>query len=75
VAAWERCRDRIEALEGRLRAWAWLAPLAGERRSGGAAAAAVAAGMCTASVDTQTADDVLRPAAYNAVVGFKPTFG
>jgi hypothetical protein len=39
LAAWERCRDRIEALEGRLRAWAWQAPLAGERRSGGAAGA------------------------------------
>ena len=159
MAAWERCRDRIEALEGRLRAWAWQAPLAGERDPGGAAGAldgyvagvkdvidaagmptragspltspapvaadapavarlraagaaiagkthctewalndpaptrnpwapdrtpggssagsavAVAAGMCTAAVDTQTAGDVLRPAAYNAVVGFKPTIG
>ena len=159
MAAWERCRDRIEALEERLRAWAWQAPLAGEHSSGGAAdaldgyvvgvkdvidvagmptragspltspapvradapavarlraagaaiagkthctqwalndpaptrnpwapdrtpggssagsAVAVAAGMCTATVDTQTAGDVLRPAAYNAVVGFKPTIG
>jgi len=36
---------------------------------------AVAAGMCTATLDTQTAGDVLRPAAYNGVVGLKPTFG
>lgn len=159
MAAWERCREQIEALEGRLRAWAWQAPLAGGRgsaghsgaldgyvvgvkdvidvtgmptragspltssapvpadappvarlRAAGAAiagkthctewalndpaptrnpwapdrtpggssagsAVAVAAGMCTATVDTQTAGDVLRPAAYNAVVGFKPTIG
>lgn len=159
LAAWERCRDRVEALEGRLRAWAWQAPLPGERSSSGAAGAldgyvagvkdvidvagmptragspltspaplradaptvarlraagaavvgkthctqwalndpaptrnpwapdrtpggssagsavAVVAGMCTATVDTQTAGDVLRPAAYNAVVGFKPTIG
>jgi aspartyl-tRNA(Asn)/glutamyl-tRNA(Gln) amidotransferase subunit A len=158
-AAWEGCRDRIEALEECLRAWAWQAPLADERSSGGAAGAldgyvvgvkdvidvagmptragspltspapvrvdaptvarlraagaaiagktrctewalndpaptrnpwapdrtpggssagsavAVAAGMCTATVDTQTAGDVLRPAAYNGVVGFKPTIG
>jgi aspartyl-tRNA(Asn)/glutamyl-tRNA(Gln) amidotransferase subunit A len=31
--------------------------------------------MCRATVDTQTAGDVLRPAAYNGVVGFKPTLG
>jgi Asp-tRNA(Asn)/Glu-tRNA(Gln) amidotransferase A subunit family amidase len=31
--------------------------------------------MCTATLDTQTAGDVLRPAAYNGVVGFKPTIG
>lgn len=36
---------------------------------------AVAARMCFATVDTQTAGDVLRPAAYNGVVGFKPTYG
>jgi Asp-tRNA(Asn)/Glu-tRNA(Gln) amidotransferase A subunit family amidase len=159
MAAWERCRDRIGALEGRLRAWAWQAPLgkphssrsatgaldgyvaaikdiidvagmptragspltvpglvqadapavarlraagaaiagktqctqwalndpaptrnpwALDRTPGGSSAgsaAAVAAGMCTATVDTQTAGDVLRPAAYNGVVGLKPTLG
>lgn len=162
VAAWRRCRGRIEAVDGRLRAWAWVAPppggqdpgagpgaagaldgyvagvkdvldvagmptragspltLAGParadapvvarlRRAGAAiagktqctqwalndpaptrnpwdpgrtpggssagSAVAVAAGMCTVTVDTQTAGDVLRPAAYNGVVGFKPTLG
>ncbi len=159
MAAWERCRDRIEALEGSLRAWAWQAPLGDQRASAGAAGAldgyvvgvkdiidvagmptragspltspdpvradapavarlraagaaiagktqctqwalndpaptrnpwvpdrtpggssagsavAVAAGMCTATIDTQTAGDVLRPAAYNGVVGLKPTIG
>lgn len=38
-------------------------------------AVAVATGMCFATVDTQTAGDTLRPAAYNGVVGFKPTYG
>lgn len=159
MAAWEKCRDRIEALEGRLQAWAWQAPTAKQHSSGAAAgsldgyvagvkdvidvtgmptragspltspgpvpadapvvarlraagaavagktqctqwalndpaptrnpwapdrtpggssagsAVAVAAGMCTATVDTQTAGDVLRPAAYNGVVGLKPTIG
>lgn len=37
--------------------------------------AAVAARMCFATIDTQTAGDVLRPAAYNGNVGFKPTYG
>jgi Asp-tRNA(Asn)/Glu-tRNA(Gln) amidotransferase A subunit family amidase len=36
---------------------------------------AVAARMCFASLDTQTAGDVLRPAAYNGNVGFKPSYG
>jgi Asp-tRNA(Asn)/Glu-tRNA(Gln) amidotransferase A subunit family amidase len=31
--------------------------------------------MCLASLDTQTAGDILRPAAFNGVVGFKPTYG
>jgi Asp-tRNA(Asn)/Glu-tRNA(Gln) amidotransferase A subunit family amidase len=39
MAAWERRRDQTEALEGRLRAWAWQAPLAGGPGSGGAAGA------------------------------------
>jgi aspartyl-tRNA(Asn)/glutamyl-tRNA(Gln) amidotransferase subunit A len=43
--------------------------------SSAGSAVAVATGMCLASVDTQTAGDILRPAAYNGVVGFKPTYG
>jgi aspartyl-tRNA(Asn)/glutamyl-tRNA(Gln) amidotransferase subunit A len=43
--------------------------------SSSGSAVAVATGMCTATIDTQTAGDVLRPAAYNGVVGFKPTLG
>jgi Asp-tRNA(Asn)/Glu-tRNA(Gln) amidotransferase A subunit family amidase len=31
--------------------------------------------MALATVDTQTAGDILRPAAYNGVVGLKPTYG
>jgi hypothetical protein len=31
--------------------------------------------MCAVTVDTQTAGDALRPAAYTGVVGFKPTIG
>src|SRR5918996_176753 len=49
-----------------------------DRTPGGSSAGsavAVVTGMCTATVDTQTAGDVVRPAAYNGVVGFKPTFG
>jgi Asp-tRNA(Asn)/Glu-tRNA(Gln) amidotransferase A subunit family amidase len=38
-------------------------------------AVAVATGMCFASLDTQTAGDIVRPAAYNGIVGFKPTLG
>lgn len=156
VAAWRACRQRIESLEERLEAWAWVAPpdhgsgsggaldgyvvgikdvldvagmptragspltpsapadsdapaVANLRRAGAAiagktqctewalndpaptrnpwdarrtpggssagSAVAVATGMCTATVDTQTAGDVLRPAAYNGVTGFKPTIG
>jgi Asp-tRNA(Asn)/Glu-tRNA(Gln) amidotransferase A subunit family amidase len=53
-------------------------PWDGARTPGGSSsgsAVAVASGMCTATLDTQTAGDVLRPAAYNGVVGFKPTLG
>ncbi len=49
-----------------------------DRTPGGSSAGsavAVVTGMCTATVDTQTAGDVVRPAAYNGVVGLKPTFG
>lgn len=48
------------------------------RTPGGSSAGsgvAVATGMCTATLDTQTAGDVLRPAACTGVVGFKPGFG
>jgi Asp-tRNA(Asn)/Glu-tRNA(Gln) amidotransferase A subunit family amidase len=43
--------------------------------SSAGSAVAVAAGLCRVTVDTQTAGDVLRPAAYNGVVGFKPSSG
>ena len=38
-------------------------------------AVAVAARMCPAALGSQTIGSVLRPAAYNGVVGFKPTYG
>ena len=38
-------------------------------------AVAVAARMCPAALGSQTVGSVLRPAAYNGVVGLKPTFG
>jgi len=37
--------------------------------------AAVAAGMIPIALGSQTGGSTLRPAAYNGVVGFKPTFG
>jgi aspartyl-tRNA(Asn)/glutamyl-tRNA(Gln) amidotransferase subunit A len=37
--------------------------------------AAVADRMCLAALGTQTGASVLRPAAYNGIVGFKPTYG
>jgi aspartyl-tRNA(Asn)/glutamyl-tRNA(Gln) amidotransferase subunit A len=37
--------------------------------------AAVASGMCLAAIGTQTGGSVLRPAAYNGIVGFKPQHG
>ena len=37
--------------------------------------AAVSAGMCLAALGSQTMGSVLRPAAYNGVVGFKPQHG
>jgi aspartyl-tRNA(Asn)/glutamyl-tRNA(Gln) amidotransferase subunit A len=49
-----------------------------ERTPGGSSAgsaAAVADRMCLAALGTQTAGSVLRPASYNGVVGFKPSYG
>jgi len=49
-----------------------------ERTPGGSSsgsAAGVAARLITVAFGSQTAGSVLRPAAYNGVVGFKPTYG
>ena len=43
--------------------------------SSSGSAVAVAARMCPAALGSQTVGSVLRPAAYNGVIGFKPTFG
>ncbi|HEX7928419.1 MAG TPA: amidase [bacterium] len=43
--------------------------------SSAGSAAAVADRMCLGSLGTQTAGSVLRPASYNGLVGFKPSFG
>lgn len=43
--------------------------------SSSGSAVAVATGMCTVATGSQTAGSVNRPAAYNGVVGLKPTFG
>ena len=43
--------------------------------SSSGSAAAVAARTCFLTLDTQTAGDVLRPAAYCGVVGLKPSYG
>ncbi|MQY72212.1 MAG: amidase, partial [Dehalococcoidia bacterium] len=37
--------------------------------------AGVATGMCSAALGSQTLGSVLRPAAYNGIVGFKPQHG
>jgi Asp-tRNA(Asn)/Glu-tRNA(Gln) amidotransferase A subunit family amidase len=41
--------------------------------SSSGSAAAVAAGLCTLSLGTQTIGSVIRPAAFCGIVGFKPT--
>ncbi len=43
--------------------------------SSSGSAVAVASRMCPAALGSQTVGSVLRPAAYNGVVGLKPTFG
>ena len=43
--------------------------------SSSGSAVAVAARMCPAATGTQTAGSIVRPAAYNGVVGLKPTYG
>jgi aspartyl-tRNA(Asn)/glutamyl-tRNA(Gln) amidotransferase subunit A len=53
-------------------------PWAREKSAGGSSggsAAAVAAGLCTASLGTDGAGSVRIPAAFCGVVGFKPSFG
>ena len=36
---------------------------------------AVAAGLCTVSIGTETSGSILHPAGYNGIVGIKPTLG
>lgn len=43
--------------------------------SSSGSAVAVAAGMCPIAMGSQTVGSVLRPAAFNGIVGYKPTFG
>lgn len=43
--------------------------------SSSGSAAAVAAGLCTLALGTQTIGSINRPAAYCGVVGYKPSFG
>jgi len=43
--------------------------------SSSGSAVSVAARMCPAALGSQTVGSVLRPASYNGIVGFKPTFG
>ncbi|MCO5995387.1 amidase [Actinoallomurus rhizosphaericola] len=53
-------------------------PWARDRSAGGSSggsAAAVAAGLCTASLGTDGAGSIRIPAAFCGVIGFKPSFG
>src|SRR5207244_7814459 len=53
-------------------------PWADDRTPGGSSsgsAAGVATRMVPIALGSQTAGSILRPAAYNGVVGFKPTYG
>ena len=43
--------------------------------SSSGSAVAVAAGLCTASIGTETAGSIISPAGYNGIVGIKPTLG
>ncbi|MSQ22002.1 MAG: amidase [Dehalococcoidia bacterium] len=43
--------------------------------SSSGSAVAVASRMCPAALGSQTVGSTLRPAAYNGIVGFKPTYG
>ncbi|MDX9873167.1 MAG: amidase [Clostridia bacterium] len=43
--------------------------------SSSGSAAAIAAGMCTLALGTQTVGSIIRPAAFCGIIGFKPSYG